>query len=127
MLYKQWLGKEVVKLVEAYELPNGFISFTNYITRCSWKVNLVTRCIPRCFWEWSYWPRFWLKYIKSWIRFWRFLENITFSACSFGSWLKIMINFIFQSLLLLQLLFKLIVEVFRSQTIEKEKCHGQIA
>ena len=31
MLYKQWLGKEVVKLVEAYELPNGFISFTYYI------------------------------------------------------------------------------------------------
>ena len=88
------------------------------VSRCSWRLNLLPRCIPRCFWEGTCCTRLWLKYIELWFRFWRFLENITSWACLLGLGLKLIFRFIAQSLILLRSLFKWFADVFTSWTTE---------
>ena len=91
------------------------------LSKCYWKFNLVSRCIPKCFWEGDCFTRLWLKYIEPLFRFWGFLGNITSWACLFGWGLKFNFHCIALSLILLRSLFKLFADVFTSWTTEKRK------
>ena len=88
-------------------------------SRCYWKFNLVSKSIPKCFWEGDCFKRLWLKYIEPLFRFWGFLGNITSWACLVGWGLKLVFHYIALSLILLRLLFKLFADLFRPWTTEK--------
>ena len=91
------------------------------VSRCSWKFNLVSWCIPRCFWEWKFRKGLWLKFIESWFIFWCFLEKI--------KWLELKLIF---HCIVLPNFAKIIVEsIFRMsphhELQEKGKYNRQIA
>ena len=91
------------------------------LSRCSWKFDLVSRCIPKCISEGTCCTRLWLKYMESWFRFWRFLENKISWVWLLGLGLKLIFHCIAQSFILLRSLFKLFADVSTSWTTEKRE------
>ena len=101
------------------------------LSRRSWKFNLVSRWISRCFWDGNYWTRLWLKYIKSWFLILTFAKNLTSWASPPWSGLKPISHCIAQSMIFpaqpLRSLLKLFGNVLTWWTTQKGKRHRQIA
>ena len=90
------------------------------LSRFSRKFNVVSRRIPRCLCKGTC-TMLWLKYIESWFKFRRFLENRTSWACITWIRLELIFHDIAQSLVLLRSLFKLFADVFTSWTTDKSE------
>ena len=90
--------------------PSGFFNFTHCILRCSWKFNVISRCIPRYFLKARlseivikiYWMMIWIL---------TFSGKYIFLSFFAYSWLKLIFHYIIQSLILLRSLFRWFADV----------------